>query len=131
MFHMVRNDHTSQAITTNELYDYNNIYIYIYMLWSNFILGFKLCFPLFQTHYHTDYHTQKQRKIKIETKDKIELQICIQLSKLVTGIANFIDEWSHCDFCFTSFGVMLENLESSITMKKAIFRLSSTWSWHV
>ena len=21
------------------------------------------------------------------------------------GFANFIDEWSHCDFCFTSFGV--------------------------
>ena len=56
------------------------------MLWSNFILGFKLCFPLFQTHYHTDCHTQKQRKIKIETKDKIELQICIQLSKLVQGL---------------------------------------------
>ena len=56
------------------------------MLWSNFILGFKLCFPLFQTHYHTDYHTQKQRKIKTETKDKIELQICIQLSKLVQAL---------------------------------------------
>ena len=56
------------------------------MLWSNFIPGFKLCFPLFQTHYHTDYHTQKQRKIKIETKDKIELQISIQLSKLVQGL---------------------------------------------
>ena len=45
--------------------------------------------------------------------------------------ANFIDEWSHCDFCFTNFGVILEYLESSITIKKAIFRLSSTWSWHV
>ena len=40
------------------------------------------------------------------------------------GFANFIDEWSHCDFCFTNFGVTLEYLESSI-------RLSSTWSWHV
>ena len=29
------------------------------------------------------------------------------------------------------FGVILEYLESSITTKKAIFRLSSTWSWHV
>ena len=45
--------------------------------------------------------------------------------------ANFIDEWSHCDFCFTNFGVILEYLESSITTKKAIFRLSNTWSWHV
>ena len=45
-----------------------------------------------------------------------------------TGFANFIDEWSHCDFCFTNFGVILEYLESSITMKKAIFRLSSTLS---
>ena len=66
--------------------NYMIIIIYIYMLWSNFILGFKLCFPLFQTHYHTDYHTQKQRKIKTETKDKIELQICIQLSKLVQAL---------------------------------------------
>ena len=40
------------------------------------------------------------------------------------GFANFVDEWSHCDFCFTNFGVILEYLESSI-------RLSSTWSWHV
>ena len=39
----------------------------------------------------------------------------------ITGIANFIDEWSHWDFCFTSFGVMLENLESSITTKKKPF----------
>ena len=48
-----------------------------------------------------------------------------------TGFANFIDEWSQCDFCFINFGVILEYLESSITTKKAIFRLSSTWSWHV
>ena len=67
------------------------------------------------------------------------------------GFANFIDEWSQCDFCFTNFGVILEYLESSITTKKvvvfcsetkrkrllrrlpkkAIFRLSSMWSWHV
>ena len=40
------------------------------------------------------------------------------------GLANFIDEWSQCDFCFTNFGVILEYLESSI-------RLSSTWSRHV
>ena len=49
----------------------------------------------------------------------------------MTGFANFIDEWSQCDFCFTNFGVILEYLESSITTKKVIFRLSSTWSWHV
>ena len=42
----------------------------------------------------------------------------------LTRFANFIDEWSQCDFCFTNFGVILEYLESSI-------RLSSTWSWHV
>ena len=53
------------------------------------------------------------------------------LNYQLTGFANFIDEWSHCDFCFTNFGVILEYLESSITTKKAIFRLSSTWSWHV
>ena len=47
-----------------------------------------------------------------------------------TGFANFINEWSQCDFCFTNLGVILEYLESSITTKKAIFRLSSTWSWH-
>ena len=48
-----------------------------------------------------------------------------------TGFVNFIDEWSQCDFCFTNFGVILEYLESSITTKKAIFRLSSMWPWHV
>ena len=42
----------------------------------------------------------------------------------VPGFANFIDEWSQCDFCLTNFGVILEYLDSSI-------RLSSTWSWHV
>jgi len=41
-----------------------------------------------------------------------------------TGFANFIDEWSQCDFYFTNLGVILEYLESSI-------RLSSTWSWDV
>ena len=38
------------------------------------------------------------------------------------GFANFIDEWSHCDFCFTNFGVILEYLETSITTEKAIFQ---------
>ena len=52
-------------------------------------------------------------------------------SSALTGFANFIDEWSQCDFCFTNFGVILEYLKSSITTKKAIFRLSSMWSWHV
>ena len=46
------------------------------------------------------------------------------LSMIFSGFANFIDEWSQCDFYFTNFGVILEYLESSI-------RLSSTWSWHV
>ena len=45
-------------------------------------------------------------------------------SMIFSGFANFIDEWSQCDFYFTNFGVILEYLESSI-------RLSSTWSWHV
>ena len=36
-----------------------------------------------------------------------------------TGFANFLYEWSQCDFWFTNFGVILENLESSITTKKA------------
>ena len=47
-----------------------------------------------------------------------------------TEFANFIDEWSQFDFCFTNFGVTLEYLESSITTEKAIFRLSSKVSWH-
>ena len=34
------------------------------------------------------------------------------------GFANFIDEWSQCDFCFTNFGVILEYLESIIMTKK-------------
>ena len=54
----------------------------------------------------------------------------LDIMTMCSGIANFIDEWSHCDFRFTNFGVILENLESSITTKKAIFRLYSTWSWH-
>ena len=66
--------------------------------------------------------------------------LCISMSRkssfiiilyINAGFANFIDKWSHCDFCFSNFGVILEYLESSITTKKAIFRLSSTWSWHV
>ena len=57
-------------------------------------------------------------------------QILYQSHLNLPGFANFIDEWSHSDFCFTNFGVILEYLESSITMKKAIFRLSCTWSWH-
>ena len=50
---------------------------------------------------------------------------------LEAGFANFIGEWSQCDFCFTNFGVILEYLESSIKTKKTIFRLSSMWSWCV
>ena len=50
------------------------------------------------------------------------------LGIVLTGFANFIDEWSQCDFCFTNFGVILGYLKSSITTKKAIFRLSCTWS---
>ena len=58
--------------------------------------------------------------------------LCPSRSQTVqSGFANFIDEWSHCDFCFTNFGVILEYLPSSITTKKAIFRLSSTRSWNV
>ena len=49
----------------------------------------------------------------------------------IPGFAHFIDEWSQCDFCFTNFGVILEYLESRITTKKAILRLSSKWPWHV
>ena len=47
---------------------------------------------------------------------------------VLTGFANFIDEWSQCYFCFTNFGVILGYFESRITTKKAIFRLSCTWS---
>ena len=50
---------------------------------------------------------------------------------VMPGFANFIDEWSQCDFCFTNFGVILEYLESRIKTKKAILRLSSKWPWHV
>ena len=61
----------------------------------------------------------------------LQVDLYLLQRELQTGFANFIDEWSQCDFCFTNFGVILEYLESSITMKKAIFRLSSMWSWHV
>ena len=56
---------------------------------------------------------------------------CAKSHKQSPGFANFIDEWSQCGFCFTNFGVILEYLESSITKKKAKFRLSSTWSGRV
>ena len=69
--------------------------------------------------------------IIIQSKSKLSGRVGYMSMKLKTGFANFIDEWSQCDFCFTNFGVILEYLESSITTKKAIFRLSSTWSWHV
>ena len=54
----------------------------------------------------------------------LQVDLYLLQRELQTGFANFIDEWSQCDFCFTNFGVILEYLESSI-------RLSSTWSWHV
>ena len=38
--------------------------------------------------------------------------------KILAGFANFIDEWSQCDFCFTNFGVILEYLESLLLLKK-------------
>ena len=44
------------------------------------------------------------------------LQILLMTGVSVTSAYKF---WSH-----------LEYFESSITTKKAIFRLSSTWSWH-
>ena len=68
--------------------------------------------------------------IIIQSKSKLSGRVGYMSMKLKTGFANFIDEWSQCDFCFTNFGVILEYLESSITTKKDIFRLSSTWSWH-
>ena len=69
----------------------------VYMLWFNFILGLNfisLCFKLIIIH----YHTPKQRKIKFKPR--------IKLNHNMSGFANFIDEWSHCDFCFTNFGVI-------------------------
>ena len=42
------------------------------------------------------------------------------------GFANFIDEWSQCDFCFTNFGVIFEYLESSITTKKTFLQPNLT-----
>ena len=37
-----------------------------------------------------------------------------------SGFVNFIDEWSQCDFHLTNFGVILEYLESTITMEKTV-----------
>ena len=54
----------------------------------------------------------------------LQVDLYLLQRELQTGFANFIDEWSQCDFCFPNFGVILEYLESSI-------RLSSMWSWHV
>ena len=40
------------------------------------------------------------------------------------GFANFIDEWSQYDFCFTNFGVILEsfwNIRSQVSQRKKPF----------
>ena len=41
---------------------------------------------------------------------------------LLTGFANFIDKWSpsHCDFCFTNFGVILD-IWSQVSQRKKPF----------
>ena len=58
----------------------NCMWFLVYMLWFNFILGSNfifLCFKLIIIQ----YNTQKQKKHKIWTKDKIEpQQICRQYS---------------------------------------------------
>ena len=49
-------------------------HVFIYMLWFNFILGLifiSLCFKLIITH----YHAQKQRKIKIKPRIKLNHNI--------------------------------------------------------
>ena len=69
---------------------------------------------------NTSEMIQKQLSNKGKPDSFVKWQRLI-LVLCMTGIANFIDEWSHWDFCFTSFGVMLENLESSITTKKKPF----------
>ena len=51
----------------------------------------------------------------------LPMMLCKLKDYKITGFANFIDEWSQCDFSFTNFGVILEYLESSITTNKAIF----------
>ena len=43
------------------------------------------------------------------------------------GFANFIDEWSQCDFRFTKFGAILEYLESSITMENGPGMYTLSW----
>ena len=53
----------------------------------------------------------------------LQVDLYLLQRELQTGFANFINEWSQCDFCFTNVGVILEYLVSSI-------RLSSMWSWH-
>ena len=73
----------------------------------------------------TSAQRQLHQYISIQPVEKVKVII------KCPGFANFIGEWSHCDFYFTNFRVILEYLESSITTTKAIFRLSSMWSWHV
>ena len=77
-------------------------------------------------HFHVVFVQRQQRNVE---KSVMHVQSCC-FAYPNPGFANFIGEWSQCDFCFANFGVTLEYLESSITTKKAIFRLSSTWSWH-
>ena len=65
-----------------------------------------------------------------QTNKTLQNRVSLTLQRS-SGFPNFFDEWSHCDFYFTNFGLILEYLESRITTKKAIFRLSIMWSWHV
>ena len=43
------------------------------------------------------------------------------MSNTAAGFANSVDEWSHCDFCFTNFGVILEYLELSTSPRRKPF----------
>ena len=51
----------------------------------------------------------------------------ILVVKWPSGFANFIDEWSQCDFCFTNFKSFW-NIWSQVSQRKKPNRLSSTWS---
>ena len=64
-------------------------YVYIYMLWFNFILGLNfifLCFKLIIIH----YHTQKQREIKFKPRIKLNHNIYINGSSYYMGALWFL-----------------------------------------
>ena len=70
--------------------------VFVFLLF----LGMVMCANEFETK-------EKQKLTQIRNYLQHVSVIESNISNIFTGFANFIDEWSRCDFCFTNFGVIL------------------------